>query len=105
MWSAGVVGLKIAVEVLLHLVDGLVPGRAAPDLEMLFEQGAVEALDEAARLGPAYHAAALCLGGVFVVTAEDGYVRRAPGAVQRFVLAALADAVKRGLERSATPAN
>ena len=53
MGPAGVVGLKIAVQVLLHLVERLVPGRPALDPEVLFEERPVEPLDEAVRLGPA----------------------------------------------------
>ena len=48
----GVVGLKIRIQVLLHLLDGLVPGGPPLDAEMLFEERAVEALDEAVGLGP-----------------------------------------------------
>ena len=47
-----VVGLKIRVQVLLHLLDGLVPGRPSLDPEMLLEERAMESLDEAVRLGP-----------------------------------------------------
>ena len=53
MGSTGVVGLKIAVEVLLHLLDGLVPGRPALDPKVFLEERVVEPLDEAVRLGSA----------------------------------------------------
>ena len=43
----------IAVEVLLHLVEGLVPSRPAPDPRVFLEERVVEPLDEAVRLGPA----------------------------------------------------
>ena len=47
VWPLGVVGFEEGVEVLLHLVGGLVPLLAAHDAEVLAEQGAVQALDEA----------------------------------------------------------
>ena len=53
MGPPGVVGLKIRIQILLHLLDGLVPGRAALDPKMLLEKGAVEPLDEAIGLRPA----------------------------------------------------
>ena len=40
--SAGVVGLQVSIQVLLHLRNRLVPGRPALDAKMLFEVGAVE---------------------------------------------------------------
>ena len=34
-----VVGFTIRIQILLHLLDGLVPGRAALDPEMFLEEG------------------------------------------------------------------
>jgi hypothetical protein len=42
---------EVGIEVLLHLFDGLLPGLAAGDAEVLVEQGAVQALDKAVGLG------------------------------------------------------
>lgn len=49
---AGVLGLKIAVEVLLHLVEDLVRGRPALDRMMFLGERAVEPVDEAVRTEP-----------------------------------------------------
>ena len=48
-----VVGLEVGVEGELHLLDGLEPGPAAFDAEVLVEQRAVEALNDAVGLRPA----------------------------------------------------
>lgn len=48
--SLGIVGDEIGVESGLHFLDGLEPGAAAFDAEVLVEQGAVEALDDAVGL-------------------------------------------------------
>ena len=47
VWPSGVVGDHIGIERGLHLVDGLEPGAPSFDAEMLVEQGAVQALDDA----------------------------------------------------------
>jgi len=47
-----VVGDEVGVEGGLHLLDGLEPGAAALDAEVLVEQGAVQPLDDAVGLGP-----------------------------------------------------
>ena len=47
MRSLGIVVDEILVEHGLHLLEGLKPGAAALDAEMLVEQGAVSALDDA----------------------------------------------------------
>jgi len=47
MGSLRVVGDQVGVEVGLHLLYGLVPFLSTHDAEMLVEQGAMEALDEA----------------------------------------------------------
>lgn len=52
MWAGGVVGDEPGVERHLHLLDGLEPGAATLDAEVLVEHGAVEALDYAVRLRP-----------------------------------------------------
>ena len=45
-----IVAFEIRVENRLHLVDGLEPGEASFDAEVLVEQGAVQSLDDAVRL-------------------------------------------------------
>ena len=50
--SLGVVGDEVGVEHGLHLLDGLEPGAATFDAEVLVEQGAVQALDDAVGLRP-----------------------------------------------------
>ena len=53
VWPLVVVGLQVSIQVLLHLRNRLVPGRPALDPEVLFEERAVEPLDEAVGLGSA----------------------------------------------------
>jgi len=53
MGSFPVVVVQVGVEVLLHLLNGLVPGLAALDPEMLVQQRPVKALDKAVALWPA----------------------------------------------------
>lgn len=48
----GVAADEELVENGLHLLDGVEPGAAALDAEVLVEQSAVEALDDAVRLRP-----------------------------------------------------
>ena len=48
----GVVARQVSIQVLLHLCNRLLPGRPTLDLEMLFEERPVEALDVAVRLRP-----------------------------------------------------
>ena len=47
MWSLGIVVDEVLVEGALHFLDGLEPGAAALDAEMLVKQGAVPAFDNA----------------------------------------------------------
>ena len=54
-----VVGEEVGVEGGLHLLDGLGPGSLALDAEVLVEQRAVEALDDAFGLGPLHPGEAL----------------------------------------------
>lgn len=44
--------MQVRFEVALHLIDGLVPGRAPLHAEVLVEQRAVQPLDEAVALRP-----------------------------------------------------
>ena len=53
MGPRGVVGDEEGVERLLHLFDGLEPGPAAFDAEVLVEERAMEALDDPVGLRPA----------------------------------------------------
>src|SRR3546814_17655474 len=50
VWTFGVVGDEVGVEVDLHLLDGLVLLLATLDAEVLGEQGAVQAFDKAVGL-------------------------------------------------------
>lgn len=50
MGALGVVGGEVIVQHLLHLVNGLEPRAASLDVEVLVEEGAVEALDDAVGL-------------------------------------------------------
>jgi hypothetical protein len=52
MRSFGIVFDKVVIENGLHLFKGLEPGATALDAEMLVEQGAVPALDDAIVLWP-----------------------------------------------------
>jgi len=52
MGSVGIVLDEVVIEDGLHLVEGLKPGAAALDAEMLVEKRAVPALDTAAGLWP-----------------------------------------------------
>jgi hypothetical protein len=52
MRSLGIVFDKVLIENGLHLLDGLKAGAAALDAEMLVEQRAMPALDDAVGLGP-----------------------------------------------------
>ena len=52
MGSLGIVLDEVVIEDGLHLVEGLEPGAAALDAEMLVEKRAVPALDNAAGLWP-----------------------------------------------------
>ena len=52
MGALGVVDDEVGVERDLHLLDGLEPGGAAFDTEVLVEQRAMEALDDAVGLRP-----------------------------------------------------
>jgi hypothetical protein len=47
MWPAVIVAIQVGIENGLHLFDGLEPGTAAFDAEVLVEQRAVQALDDA----------------------------------------------------------
>lgn len=47
VWPALIVACEEVVENGLHLLDGFEPGPASFDAEVLVEQGAVEALDDA----------------------------------------------------------
>ena len=52
MRSFGIVFDEVLIKNDLHLLEGLEPGAAALDPEMLVEQGAVPALDDAIGLRP-----------------------------------------------------
>ena len=47
-----VVGVKVAIQVFLHLFNRLVPSRSACHTEVLVQQGAMQAFDEAIALRP-----------------------------------------------------
>lgn len=55
----GIIGLQVAVERDLHLVDGLEPGAPAFDPEVLVEQGSVQPFDDAVGLRPLHLGAAV----------------------------------------------
>jgi hypothetical protein len=52
MGALGVIGDEVIVQHLLHLVKGLEPCAPTFDAEVFVEKGAVEAFDDAVRLGP-----------------------------------------------------
>ena len=60
MWSLGIVLDEVLIEDGLHLLEGLEPGATALDAEMLVEQGAVPALDDAIGLWPVDPGSLVC---------------------------------------------
>ena len=54
MWPLGVVVFQVAIQVCLHLLYRLIPGRPPLDTEVLIQQCAVQPLDKAIALRPAY---------------------------------------------------
>ena len=88
-----IIGDKISVENDLHLVDGFEPCLATFDTEVLVEEGAMEALDDAVGLR-AFHAG----GTVFdVFELQEQLVRVMVGAPAE--LAAIAPTEEAGLVR------
>lgn len=54
MWPLGVVVFQVAIRVCLHLFHRLIPGRPPLDTEVFIQQCAVQSLDKAVALRPAY---------------------------------------------------
>ena len=54
MWPLGVVVFQVAIQVCLHLFYRLIPGRSPLDAEVFIQQCAVQSLDKAVALRPAY---------------------------------------------------
>ena len=54
MGPLGVVLLEVGVQILLHLLQGLVPGGSALHPRMLIQESPVEPLDEPVRLRPSH---------------------------------------------------
>ena len=54
MWSLGVVVLQVAIQVCLHLLYRLIPGRSPLDTEVFIQQGSMQSLDKAVALRPAH---------------------------------------------------
>ena len=54
MWPLGVVVLQIAIQVCLHLLYRLIPGRPPLDTEVFIQQGSMQPLDKAVALRPAH---------------------------------------------------
>jgi hypothetical protein len=50
----GVVVLRITIQVCLHLIHRLIPGRPPFDTEVFIQQGAMQPLDKAIALRPAH---------------------------------------------------
>ena len=54
MWPLGVVVLQVAIQVCLHLLYRLIPGRSPLDTEVFIQQCAMQSLDKAVALRPAH---------------------------------------------------
>ena len=54
MWPLGVVVLQIAIQVCLHLLYRLIPGRSPLDTEVFIQQCAMQPFDKAVALRPAH---------------------------------------------------